>query len=155
MLADFGKTPSFFSSSIIPVSAVMLDDGSTVSILSPQEVLTHQEIATVVLGLKTDISPEQVGDLLVKRGYILTEAQGKEAERRMGKKILPEGGSIIFFTKAPSPGDPVMVSFGGFLGGHSCSLKDGVRCNLDNRIFVPNLKLPRFDSSDDVEDDAA
>ena len=123
----------------------MLDDGSIVTVFAPQEIMNHREIAAAVLGIKADIDTETAGKLLIKRDYILSEAQGRETERKMGTKILPEGGNSVFFVKTAHPNDPVMASFGGFLSGYYCFLGDDVRCRIDDRIFIRNLNISRFE----------
>ena len=136
------RKPSLFS--FLSVSAVMLDDGSVVTILAPQERMRYREIAAAVLGITTDSSPEMAGDLLIKRNHVLSEAQSREAERKMGTLILPEDGNIVFFLKTVHSKDSVMVSFGGFWSGYSCFLGDDVRCHTDDRVFLRNFDASRY-----------
>ena len=133
----------------------MLSDGSIVTILAPQAALLRKEIAAAILGVK-DICTRMAGELLVKRGYVLSEMQGRETEQKAGTMIPPKKGSFIFFVKTSHPGDPVNVSFGGFLSGYACFLDNGIRCHLNDRVLVRNFGQARFRPDDTiVRDDAA
>ncbi len=151
-MVDIGKISSFL---LIPVSAVMLDDESVVTILAPQVTLDHKEIAAAVLGIKPDISTEMISELLIRRGYLLSEAQCMEMERKMGTKVLPDGGSTIFFQKTVHSSESVMTGFGGFWSGYVCLLGDEIRCGISDRVLIRNLNLSGTEPDDDTGEDRA